>query len=74
MQNVLVENVRYVPASSQLMFDLSWTPPLAYGQLMEYNVVVISQEDRDMLLSGSSVDVLSPHYQMTLTVSNDDLK
>ena len=73
VHNILVENIQFVSSSSQLLFDLSWSAPPAYGQLMEYNLVVLSQEDRDMLLSGSSIDVLNPYYQNTLTVSDIDL-
>ena len=70
VKNVLAENVQYVPSSSRLLLDLSWTPPVAYGQLMEYDLVVLGQKDRDRLLSGSNMDNLNPYYRAILRVNH----
>lgn len=70
IKDILVENVHYASASKQLQFDVSWTKPTAYGELSEYDLVVLSQEDRDKLLSGSSLDNLSPYIKKHIEVSD----
>ena len=69
IKDILVENILYTSSSRRLLFDISWTAPVAYGQLKDYDLVVLDNDDRDRLLSGTSVNNLEPYHRQTLTVS-----
>ena len=69
VRDILVENVAYTSSTSRLNFDLSWTPPTPYGQLKDYDLMVLDSTDRDRLLSGASVDSLEPYHRQTLLVN-----
>lgn len=68
VKDILVENVAYTSSSKRLIFDLSWTPPVPYGQLKDYDLLVLDSDDRDRLHSGASVNSLEPYHRQTLTV------
>ena len=66
---ILVENVAYTSATRRLYFDLSWTPPIPYGQLKDYDLIVLDSSDRDRLLAGASIESLAPYHRQTLMVN-----
>ena len=71
IKNILVENIFYPPSLERLTFDLSWTPPVAYGELKDYELIVLSHDDRNQLfISGTSVKNLQPYFRQTLIVSS----
>lgn len=69
VKDILVENVAYTSSSKRLQFDISWTPPTPYGQLKGYDLIVLDSNDRDRLLSGTSIDGLEPYHRQTLMVN-----
>lgn len=69
VKDILVENVAYTSSTKRLYFDLSWTPPIPYGQLKDYDLIVVDSNDRDRLHAGTSIDTLQPYHRQTLTVN-----
>ena len=69
VKDILVENVLYTSSSKRLLFDLSWTPPVPYGQLKDYDLIILDNDDRDRLLFGANIDNLEPYHRQTLTVN-----
>lgn len=68
VRDILLENIHFISTTNQLLFDLNWTPPVAYGQLMDYDVAVITKQDRDSLMAGSSIDDIQPRYIGSINV------
>ena len=69
VKDILVENIAYTLSSKRLQFDLSWTPPTPYGQLKDYDLIVLDSNDRNRLVSGTSIDSLEPYHRQTLMVN-----
>ena len=69
IKNILAENILYTPSSGRLTFDLSWTPPLTYGELQDYELIVLNNQ----LASGTTVDItdLQLYFRQTFNVSTE---